>query len=129
MKRILFPVGIMVVVILTCALVAMYFWIGHDVKQNIKITQQQYPGTVENALISFLNDENNSAYDRSHRAVWTLGQVRSKKALPVLYKLYNNDPEGKTCYSHHDSQLCQYEIHKAIIAIERGRFFSHARLK
>ena len=107
----------------------MYIWIGHDVKDNINIAKQQYPGSAEDALISFLMDEKNSTYDRTHTAIWTLGQIRSEKALPILYEHYKNDPEGKTCYGRHNAELCQYEIHKAIVAIERGWWFSHARLK
>lgn len=53
-------------------------------------------------------------------AIWTLSQIRSKKALPVLSKLYRNDPEGNTCKGRHDSVLCQYGIHKAIVSIEHG---------
>jgi hypothetical protein len=47
-------------------------------------------------------------------AIWTLGQIHSEKAIPVLQGLCHNDPEGKTCYGKHDSVLCQYEIFKAL---------------
>ena len=81
-------------------------------------------------MISFLLDENNSAYDRTHTAIWTLGRIRSEKALPILYEYYRDDPEGRTCYGRHETELCQYEIRKAIVAIEKvGWWFSHERLK
>jgi len=38
--------------------------------------------------------------------------------LPLLKDHYKNDPKGKTYYGKHDEMLCQYEIHKAIVAIE-----------
>ena len=60
--------------------------------------------------------------------ILTLGQVRSQKALPFLMELYRDDPEGGSCYGRHEELLCQYEIHKAIEAIEKGSLFSYARL-
>jgi hypothetical protein len=47
----------------------------------------------------------------------------------LLKDLYKDDPEGKTCYGRHDVELCQYEIHKAIRAIERRGLIAYARLK
>jgi hypothetical protein len=130
MKRILIAVCAGIAVLVCGALLAIYVWIDHDVKQNIIMVQQQYPGTAEDALISYLRDENNSAYDRTHTAIWTLGRIRSEKALPVLYEYYKDDPEGRTCYGRHETALCQYEIHKAIVAIEKvGWWSSHERLK
>lgn len=129
MKRILMIAGSGIIVLLCGAFIGLRIWIGQDVKENIKIVNQQYEGTTEDALISFLMDENNSAYDRTHIAIWTLGQIHSEKALPFLYDYYRDDPEGKICYGRHDSLLCQYEIHKAIVSIEKGRLFSYARFK
>jgi hypothetical protein len=51
-------------------------------------------------------------------AIYTLGQINSKKALPILKGLYKNDPKGKTCHGKHDSVLCQKGIHTAIETIE-----------
>ena len=128
MKRILIIIGIGFLLILIGSFWALHIWIGHVVSGKIQIAKQQYSGTAEDALISFLLDENNSTNDRTHTAIWAIGQIRSKKALPILNELYKNDPEGKTCYIRHDSVLCQYEIHKALVSIERGRLFSHAGL-
>lgn len=127
MKRSLLfcTIGLLVIVVL---IVAMNLWIGHGVKQNIRHAQMHYPGTAEEALISFLHDEHHGPRDRTHRAIWTLGQIRSKSALPVLRTLNLDDPEGKTCYGMHDSVLCQYEIHKAIESIEEGKLFSYEKL-
>jgi len=128
MKRILIIIGIGLALLLLGAVLAVHTWIGNVVKEKITIAQQQYPGTAEDALLAFLLDENNSAEDRTHTAIWTLGQIRSEKALPVLKELYKNDPKGKTCFGRHDSVLCQYEIHKAIVSIEKKWLFSHPRL-
>jgi hypothetical protein len=68
-------------------------------------------------------------YDRIHIATWTLGQIKSEKALPTLKELYRDDPIGETCYGHHDTMLCQYEIYKAIQAIEHRQVFKYPGLK
>ena len=124
-KRKMIIAGMAVFLVSLCALLGMHAWIGHTVKENIELAMRLYPGAAEEALILFLDDEANSARDRTHVAVWTLGRIGSNKALPVLYRYYKNDPEGKTCFGRHESVLCQYEIHKAITAIEEGSFFSY----
>jgi hypothetical protein len=120
MKKILLRIGIGLTILFVCFFLAMRIWIGHDIKGRITIAKQQYPGTAEDALLAYLSDTTHSPRDRTDVAIWTLGQIRSEKALPVLYKLYKNDPEGKTCKGRHDTVLCQYGIHKAIVSIEHG---------
>jgi len=113
-------------------LVLAYFilrvWIGGSVKENIAIAKDIYHGTAEDALIEMLQDESISTNDKTHIAVWTLGQLHSEKALPLLKELYMEDPEGKTCYGNHDTEICQYELFKAIEAIEGKMLFSFAHL-
>jgi len=108
---------------------AIHVWNGMEVRININTAREHYPGTAEEALIAMLKDSSRSVYVRTHTAIWTLGQIRSSKALPILQELYQDDPGGSTCYGKHDSLLCQYEIHKAIESIRRNRLFSHSRLK
>ncbi len=107
---------------------AIYVWIDLDVKANIKTAKEKYPGNAEDALIAYLNDTSNSPENRSHIAVWTLGQIQSMKALPVLKEYYKNDPEGKTCKGKHASVICQYEIYKALNAARVNWWPLHARL-
>jgi hypothetical protein len=119
MKRILFIIGISLTVMFLSFFLVMRIWIGHGIKERISIAKQQYSGLAEDALIAYLSDTTHTPRDRSDVAIWTLGQIRSQKALPILKELYKNDPEGKTCKYHHNTVLCQYEIHKAIVSIER----------
>jgi hypothetical protein len=98
----------------------MRIWIGNDIKENISIARKTYPGKAEDALIAYLADTTISPQDRTQVAIWTLGQIRSEKALPVLNSLYKNDPMGTTCKGRHNAVLCQYEIHKAIVSIENN---------
>lgn len=127
MKRKLVILCIYILTLAIGSFIGLHIWIGGDVKKNIEIVKKQYSGSAEEALISFLKDENNSFNDRTHKAIWTLGQIRSKKALPLLKELYKNDPKGETCKGYHDSELCQYELSKAIVAVEKGWLFSQAR--
>ena len=116
MKRIIIIIAASLVFLFLCGTVGIYFLIGHKVQQNIEIAKSKYPGTAEEALIAFLLDTNNSPIERTHIAIWSLGQIESKKAIPVLKELYKGDPEGKTCYGKHSSVICQYEIYKALHA-------------
>jgi hypothetical protein len=129
MKRALIITAPSVVVLFIMALSVIHIWIGQSVREHIHSAQARYPGDAEEALMALLLDERNSYHDRTHVAIWTLGQIRSEKALPVLKKLYRDDPKGESCFGHHDSMLCQYEIHKAIRAIEHRKPFTHQRLK
>ncbi len=117
-----------VVVLIAVSVIAMSVWIRSDVKENIRIAQEKYPGTAEEALISFLQDEKNSFNDRTHIAVWTLGMLKSEKALPILKSYYKDDPKGVTCKGHHNQMLCQYGLHKAIVQIEGRWMYSTAGL-
>jgi hypothetical protein len=108
--------------------VAIYIWIDIDVKHNIETAQEKYPGKAEDALIAYLLDTTNSPVTRTHLAIWTLGQIQSEKAIPILSRLYKNDPEGKTCKGKHNAVLCQYEIYKALNASKVNWWPMHARL-
>ena len=99
------------------------------IKNNIRVAVKEYSGSAEDALIAYMLDESKSPQGRTHTAIWTLGQIRSNKALPCLQEFYQDDPKGNTCYGHHDSLLCQMEIYKAITKIEGIGLFSNKRLK
>jgi hypothetical protein len=129
MRKILSLIFGVIAILSAGGLLILYLWIGQSIKDHIATTQQKYPGTAEDALISFLLDETNSTVDRTHVAVWTLGQIKSEKALPILKDLYRDDPKGNTCYGRHDTLLCQYEIYKAICTIEKRTLFSFTRFK
>jgi hypothetical protein len=128
MKRKLIMIGVSLFTLLIIGFATIYVWIDFSVKKNIKAVKENYQGTAEDALIAYLLDNTNSPQNRSHIAVWTLGQINSKKAIPVLNKLYKNDPTGMTCKGKHDSELCQYEIYKALNAATVNWWPLHARL-
>ena len=127
-KRKWLTIPIVIAGILAGGLLLFYMGMGYTVKKNIRSARERYPGSAGDALITYMLDETISPEKRTHEAIWTLGQIRSEKALPYLKALYKDDPEGETCYRRHEEVLCQYEIHKAIVTIEKGGLFSHARL-
>lgn len=129
MMRTLIILGSIISILAILSLLFVYSWIGDTVKENIATVKEQHTGNTEDALIAYLLDENIPTEDRTHIAIWTIGQIKSEKALPILRELYKNDPEGKSCYGNHNEYLCQYEVYKAITAIENNRLFSYARLR
>lgn len=92
--------------------------IKESIIQNISIAKEKYSGKAEDALIAFLVDTTNSPKQRTRVAVWTLGEIKSQKALPLLKIFYIDDPSGVTCIRRHDIVLCQHGLHTAINAIE-----------
>lgn len=128
MKRILIILGAGIVITFICFVLVVNLWIGNTVEENIEIAKNKYPGTAEEALIAYLLDSTNSPRDRTHIAIWTLGQIQSEKAIPLLNELYKNDPDGKTCSGKHDSVLCQYEIYKALNAAKVNWWPLHRKL-
>lgn len=128
MKRKIILIAASLIILLISAFAVLMLAIRHGVKERIEIAQEKYQGNAEDALIAWLLDTTNSPRSRTDVAVWTLGQIQSQKALPVLKELYNSDPKGKTCYGRHDSVLCQYEIYKAISAIESTWWPMHVKL-
>lgn len=71
----------------------------------------QYPGDRVEALSALVACEGCVLSDRN-RAVWALGQLRDRRALPILKKF----DTGQEC--NHSLSLCQYEVRKAVKTIE-----------
>jgi hypothetical protein len=128
MKRIVFIVSGSLLFFLILGFAFIYVWIDLDVKRNIHTAQEKYPGNAEDALIAYLLDSTNLPQNRTRIAIWTLGQIQSEKAMPVLKEFYINDPMGKTCKGKHDAVLCQYEIYKAMNAEAINWWPLHSRL-
>lgn len=87
--------------------------IGRGVRSISKEALREYPGNEVKALISFVNSQNQSLGKRN-RAVWALGQIGDKQALPTLEKFYTGQP------CDHEKYLCQKELKKAIRLCKGG---------
>lgn len=85
-------------------------WIGYEVKTQCRNAKREYPGDCTNALIALLQDDHQS-YRTRNSAIWALGQLGDKRALPVLKSYYtgqipNREPLDRT--------ISQYELKKAV---------------
>jgi hypothetical protein len=86
-------------------------WIGYDAKSMCLNARRQYKTTdcVE-ALIAQLDDEHQSFRSRNN-AIWGLGAMGDRRALPVLQKYYTgNIPDREPL----DDMISQYELKKSI---------------
>jgi len=95
------------VVLLLLALAGIQASIELGVRDFSRTAMERFPGDRTTALINLVACEECSLQDRNH-AVWALGQLREKRALPVLasYKTH------RRC--DHSSEICQHAIDKAM---------------
>lgn len=89
----------------------VFLWACFDIRSGVKNISaeavQQYPGDRVEALIAYVKSDEHSLRKRN-LAVWALGQIGDKRALPVLTASYTGGP------CDHGSRLCQGELQKAI---------------
>ena len=101
-----------------------FLWVCFDIRSGVKKISaeatQQYPGDRVEALIAYVKSDDHNLRQRNF-AVWALGQIGDKRALPVLKQFYTGGP------CDHDHYLCQYELQKAIKLCE-GNFNATAWL-
>lgn len=90
--------------------VAAVNWIGFDVKNQCEEARAQYGGECIAALSRTVEDGNQS-FKRRNDAVWALGQLGDRRALPVLLRNYTGIIPDREPYN---SVLSQYELKKAI---------------
>ena len=93
--------------------VSVCFSIRSGVKDMSAKATKEFPGDRVQALIAYVGSENHTLKDRN-RAVWALGQIGDKSALPVLESFYT----GAEC--DHDKHLCQRELSHAIYGCKGG---------
>ena len=92
---------------LLVAVVMICFSIRSGVKDISAEAASLYPGDRVEALIAYVDSKNDSLRQRD-RAVWALGRIGDRRALPVLKQYYTGGP------CDHDNCLCQHELQKAI---------------
>ena len=86
-------------------------WIGYDAKNMCLTAKRQYKTSdCVDALIAQLEDDHQSFRSRNS-AIWGLGAMGDRRALPVLQKHYTgNIPDQEPL----DGVISQYELKKAI---------------
>jgi len=109
-KQKLFYIGAVGVSIFLLFFVIACTWIGYEVKDKCQEAKREYKGDCVEALIALLNDEDKTFRPRNS-AIWALGQLGHKRALPVLQKYYTGHiPQREPL----DKMISQYELKKAI---------------
>ena len=110
------------IVLLVCmvGIISLSLWIELGVKKTCEMATQKYPGDKVEALIMFAETKENgyraNIYSAKNHALWALGQLGDKRALPSLKKLLTGEP------CDHETNLCQGEIQGAIHKLERNGF-------
>lgn len=74
---------------------------------------RDHPGDRVLALLAIVESETQPLAERD-RAVWALGQLGDPRALPLLERLYTDEP------CDHETHLCQQELAKAIRGCRGG---------
>ncbi len=108
-KNIYYFIGIGVALFMFFFLVTINI-IGQSVKEKCLLAKDKYGGDCVAALINYLDDENNS-FESRNSAIWALGQLGDKRALPVLKKYYTGYNGEK---QKRDEGLAQLELKRAI---------------
>jgi len=111
-KVLLWAAGLIVALALV-AFVSISLRIGADVRAMSKLAVQDHPGDRVEALIQYVEDTNHGLRDRN-RAIWALGQLGDRRALPALRKHHTGEP------CDHATALCQRELGKAIALLDGG---------
>ena len=110
------------VVPLVCAAgtILLALHIELNLKRVCGLATQKYPGNKVEALMELVESGQYSYSDRQYeannRALWALGQLGDKRALPFLKSLFTGEP------CDHETNLCQGEIKEAIRKLEGNQF-------
>ncbi len=102
-----------IALLVACIVASILFlagWIGYEILHQCNKAQKQYDGECVDALSSQLNDESQSFKNRND-AIWVLGRLADKRALPSLEKYYTGIIPNREPL---DQMISQYELKKAI---------------
>lgn len=101
--------------ILMVTLLVLYGYGSHLIFSGVqKITreaQANYAGDPVISLVALVEDEQ-ALFENRNSAIWALGQIGDKRALPVLEKL-DTDEEQHPPYDS-TSYIVQYSVEKAL---------------
>lgn len=101
----------LLIFVITCV------WIGFDVKTQCQDAKSEYRGDCVDALLELVKDDDRGFRARND-AIWALGQLGDKRALPTLQRFYSgNIPEREPL----DKTISQYELRKAISLTSGGK--------
>ncbi|MFH1832857.1 MAG: HEAT repeat domain-containing protein [Candidatus Levyibacteriota bacterium] len=94
--------------------------IYHGVKTACLMAQNEYQEDCVDSLIKYVQSDEHSFKERN-TAIWALGQLADKRALPLLQSLYTGEDSVKEPLN---KAISQYELKKAITWCEKGNVTS-----
>ena len=101
------PIGFISVILvyLVCCWI-----IFSGVKSITTQATEEFRLTPVQSLIAVI-ESNKFGFEKKNDAIWALGQIGDKKALPILEQIFTDKIE-KHC--NRSENICQYEVQKAI---------------
>ena len=108
--------GFAVLLLALSVFAGLVYWVHTDLHAACAEASAQFPGDDVEALLALLTSENHNLREKN-RAIWALGHLVDKRALPNLEALWT----GRDC--DHQRQICQYELKKALDKV-RGETLS-----
>jgi len=90
-------------------------WIGYGVEDQCRLAKQKYEGDCVEALMSSISDESTKLGKNS--AIWALGQLGDRRALPLLESYYSGVKKERESW---EEGISQYELNKAIKLLKSG---------
>lgn len=97
-----------------------FITIYSKVKSTCLEAQKEYKLSCVDSLIKLTQSDKKTLREKN-TAIWALGQLADKKALPVLRGLYTEKIPAKESL---DKNISQYELKKAITWSEKGNITS-----
>lgn len=92
-------------------------FIGYQVHTVCIAATKYYSGDCTEALVKVV-DETSFEYRFRNDAVWAIGQLGDRQALPMLQRYHTGVVPSKENY---DQTLSQYELQKAIFLVTKGQ--------
>ena len=93
--------------LLVTAFVCLCLSMKSGIRRISALAMQEYSGDRVEALMAYVSSQDHTLRERN-RAIWALGLIGDKRALPLLEKSWT----GRPC--DHNTTLCQGEVGKAI---------------
>ena len=116
MKKVLIISGI-AFVLFAVSVAVSFNSIYQGVREIAETARQEYKGDTVESLMALLRSESHSFKDKN-RAIWALGQIGDKRALPELKRLDTDEIQPKPWDPNRI--IVQYSVEKAIRQIKDG---------
>jgi hypothetical protein len=110
-KKVLLVVGLVLLVGGILAVFGLKWIIDAEVNRLANHAVEHFQkDRIESLIALVMSDEFDIG--QKDNAIWALGILEDKRALPLLDSLYTGEP------CDHANEICQYEVKKAILKIK-----------